>query len=69
MEPSAARALPVTLQESMLLQAGLDAYLREFAAHRELDAGATHPEEEWQEIQRTVERLQERLRELHRTRG
>ena len=47
----------------MTLRAGLSAYLREFARHWELDGGATHPAEEWQQVQRHVGELMWRLEE------
>ncbi|WP_324277248.1 hypothetical protein [Blastococcus brunescens] len=47
--------------ELMTLQAGLKAYLRAFAEHRELGGGATHPVEEWQRLQRHVGELIWRL--------
>ena len=47
----------------MTLRAGLNAYLREFARHRDLDGCATHPEDEWQQVQRHVGELIWRLEE------
>lgn len=41
----------------MTLCAGLSAYIRAFAEHRAADGGATHPEEEWQELRREVGQL------------
>lgn len=66
MEPAAVRMLPLTLHESMLLLAGLDAYLHGFQAHRQEDGGASHREDEWQELKRVARGLQERLQQLHR---
>ncbi len=43
------------------LQIGLTAYLREFAAHRAEDGGASHPEEEWIAIKNRVGQLLWRL--------
>jgi hypothetical protein len=43
------------------LQIGLTAYLREFAAHRAEDGGASHPEEEWVAIKKQVGQLLWRL--------
>ena len=43
------------------LQVGLTAYLREFAAHRADDGGASHPAEEWIAIKKQVGQLLWRL--------
>jgi hypothetical protein len=61
--------LTLTLHESMTLQAGLDCYLREFQAHRAEDGGVSHPEPEWEELQRHVRQLHARLEQLGRSRG
>ncbi len=41
----------------MLLRAGLRAYLEQFAAHRALDGGASHPPKEWAALRRRVGEL------------
>ena len=63
MEMGEARSVELSGADLMTLRAGLSAYLREFARHRELDGGATHPEEEWQQVQRQVGELIRRLEE------
>jgi hypothetical protein len=55
--------LTLTTRELMTLRAGLTAYLREFAAHRALDGGATHPEDEWLASKKDVGQLLWRLEE------
>lgn len=45
----------------MLLRAGLKPYLTSFDAHRAVDGGATHPEAQWREVQRTIGELIWRL--------
>ena len=50
-------------RELMLLGAGLKAYLNVFNAHRAQDAGASHPEGQWAELQNDVGRLLWRLEE------
>lgn len=61
--------VPLTTADLMTLQAGLTAYLREFARHRAEDGGATHPEEEWQALKREVGQLLWRLEEAGVPRG
>jgi hypothetical protein len=63
METGETHSLELSSADLMTLRAGLRAYLREFARHRELDGGATHPEEEWQQVQRQVGELIWRLEE------
>lgn len=50
-------------RELMMLRAGLKAYLNVFDAHRPEDAGATHPKDQWIELQNEVGRLIWRLEE------
>lgn len=57
------RSVELSGADLMTLRAGLSAYLGEFARHRELDGGAAHPEEEWQQVQRQVGELIRRLEE------
>ncbi len=52
-----------------LLRAGLRAYLRQFGQHRQLDDGATHPEEQWRQLQRDVGQLIWRLEEVGKPSG
>lgn len=52
MDLSDEATITVTRGELMLLTAGLKAYLTAFARHREEDGGASHPGEEWVELQR-----------------
>jgi len=44
-----------------MLRAGLKAYLAAFKVHREIDGGASHPEDQWKELQRQVGELIWRL--------
>ena len=53
----------LTTGELMTLRAGLTSYLREFARPRAEDDGASHPEAEWQAMQREVGQLLWRLEE------
>ena len=53
----------LTGRELLLLGAGLKAYLKAFDAHQLQDAGASHPESQWTELQNTVGRLLWRLEE------
>ena len=50
-------------RELMMLRAGLKAYMNYFDAHRAEDAGASHPESQWVELQKDVGRLLWRLEE------
>ena len=63
MDLDAAHAMQLSGHELMLLRAGLKAHLRAFGEHRELDRGASHPEEEWQRLQRQIGELIWRLEE------
>ncbi|WP_155855463.1 hypothetical protein [Actinotalea ferrariae] len=63
MELSDETTITVTRGELMLLTAGLTAYLTAFARHRDEDGGASHPEEEWVELQRRTGELIWRLEE------
>lgn len=47
----------LSAEDLMLLRAGLRAYLRQFASHREVDGGASHPPQEWAALQRCVGEL------------
>ena len=47
----------------MTLRAALKAYLHAFGEHRHLDGGSTHPDEDWQQLQRQVGALIWRLEE------
>jgi hypothetical protein len=49
--------LVVTQRQVSLLLAGLRSYVRAFSAHREVDGGASHPEEEWDALRREVGHL------------
>ena len=69
MDLDATRNITLTLRESMTLLAALDSYLREFSRHRDQDAGVSHPEAEWQQMQREVHGLQSRLEALGRSQG
>lgn len=55
--------LRVSRLDVMTLRAGLRAYLREFAAHRTEDGGASHPEAESQALKKQVGQLLWRLEE------
>lgn len=61
MDPAATYSVTLSGYDLMTLRAGLKAYLRAFAEHRELDGGATHPDDEWQRLQRHVGELIWRL--------
>lgn len=56
-------SMSFTGRDLLLLGAGLKAYLKAFEAHRWEDAGASHPEDQWVELQNTVGRLLWRLEE------
>ena len=56
-------SMPLTGRELLLLGAGLKAYLKVFQAHRLEDAGASHTEDQWIELQTTAGRLLWRLEE------
>jgi hypothetical protein len=53
----------LSTHDIMMLGAGLTAYLREFAKHREQDGGESHPEHEWQALRNEVGQLIWRLEE------
>lgn len=55
--------MSLTGRELLVLRAGLKAYLKIFEAHRLEDAGVSHPEDQWIELQNTVGRLLWRLEE------
>ena len=63
MESDDQHSMSLSGRELMLLGAGLKAYLNAFDAHRAEDAGATHPESQWVELQTQVGRLLWRLEE------
>ena len=63
MEMGETHSVELSTADLMTIRAGLNAYLRAFARHRELDGGATHPDEEWQQVQRHVGELIWRLEE------
>ena len=63
MNLDAARSVELSGYDLMTLRAGLKAYLRSFEQHRELDEGTTHPDDEWQRLQRHVGQLIWRLEE------
>lgn len=63
MESHDQHSMELTRRDLMLLQAGLKAYLSAFGAHRAEDAGASHPEGQWIELQDQVGRLLWRLEE------
>ena len=48
-------------RDLMMLRAGLSAYLAAFKVHREIDGGASHPDDQWQQLQRQVGELIWRL--------
>jgi len=64
MELDDQHTISLSNRELMMVGAGLKAYLTVFAAHRAEDAGATHPESEWLELQSQVGRLIWRLEEV-----
>jgi hypothetical protein len=53
----------LSTDDIMTMRVGLTAYLREFARHRAEDGGATHPEAEWQALQREVGQLLSKMEE------
>lgn len=63
MDPEDQHSMSLSGRELMLLGAGLKAYLNAFAAHRAEDAGVSHPEGQWVELQNDVGRLLWRLEE------
>jgi hypothetical protein len=69
MDLHATHSVELSASDLGLLRAGLRAYLREFGQHRQLDDGATHPEEQWQRLQRDVGQLVRRLEEVGRALG
>ena len=56
-------SMSLTGRELLVLGAGLKAYLKVFETHRLEDAEASHPEDQWIELQNTVGRLLWRLEE------
>jgi hypothetical protein len=56
-------SMSLTGRELLVLGAGLKAYLQVFGAHRLEDAEASHPEDQWIELQDTVGKLLWRLEE------
>jgi hypothetical protein len=69
MDLDATRTITLTLRESMTLRTALDSYLREFSKHRDQAGRISHPEAEWQQMQREVHGLQSRLAALGRGKG
>lgn len=61
MHPDATYSVALSGYDLMTLRAGLKAYLRAFQEHRQLDEGTTHPDDEWQRLQRRVGELIWRL--------
>ena len=55
------RDVALSGRDLMMLRAGLSAYLAAFKVHREIDGGASHPEDQWQQLQRQVGELIWRL--------
>jgi len=62
-QPNGECQVTLTYSEMTYVFVGLKAHLREFAAHRELDNGESHPESEWQELRSSVGELIWRLEE------
>jgi hypothetical protein len=69
MAPDEQHDLRLSTWEVMTLRAGLSAYLREFAAHRAEDDGASHPEAEWSDLKKHVGQLLWRLEEATKPPG
>jgi hypothetical protein len=69
MDLHASRSVELPGYDLGLRRAGLRAYLREFDEDRQLDDGATHPEERWQRLQRDVGQLIWRLEEVGKPPG
>jgi len=63
MDLDATNDVPLSGRDLMMLRAGLSAYLAAFKEHRELDGGASHPGDQWQQLQRQVGELIRRLEE------
>lgn len=63
MDLDSTHSMELSGYDLMTLRAGLKAYLRAFGEHRQLDGGSTHPDDEWQQLQRHVGELVWRLEE------
>jgi hypothetical protein len=61
MDPGTTYSMTLSSYDLIMLRAGLKAYLRAFAGHRNFDGGGTHPDDEWQQLQRRVGELIWRL--------
>ena len=69
LERNGQHQLWLSTDDIMTLRVGLTAYLRDFAAHRAVDGGATHPEKEWQALKKEVGQRLWRLEDATRHPG